>query len=79
MPGGRLTNARVTPGAKEGAHGGTLGSPVLFAEVDITGNPELEARYREWLPVVEIDGTRAFVYYRDPRALQRKLAAQTSD
>ena len=32
-------------------------------EVDITGDDELEARYRELLPVVEIDGERAFVYY----------------
>jgi glutaredoxin len=42
-------------------------------EVDITGEPELEARYREWLPVVEIDGERAFVYYVDEAALRRKL------
>jgi glutaredoxin len=43
-------------------------------EVDITDDPELEARYREWLPVVEIDGRRAFVYYVDEAALRRKLA-----
>ena len=42
-------------------------------EVDITGVPELEARYREWLPVVEIDGERAFVYYLDEQAFRRKL------
>ena len=42
-------------------------------EVDIGGDPELEARYREWLPVVEIDGERAFVYYLDEAALRRKL------
>jgi glutaredoxin len=41
--------------------------------VDITGDPELEARYREWLPVLEIDGERAFVYYLDEAALLRKL------
>ena len=51
---------------------------VEFEEVDIGGDPELEARYREWLPVVEIDGERAFVYYVDPRAFRRKLQAQTS-
>ena len=34
----------------------------------------LEARYREWLPVVEIDGERAFVYYVDEGALRRKLS-----
>ena len=46
-------------------------------EVDIGGDPGLEARYREWLPVVEIDGKRAFVYYVDPAALRRKLGAQS--
>jgi hypothetical protein len=48
-----------------------------FEEVDIGGNPELEAAYREWLPVVEIDGERAFVYFVDAAALQRKLSAQS--
>jgi hypothetical protein len=47
---------------------------VAFDEVDITGDEELEARYREWLPVVEIDGERAFVYYVDRVALLRKLS-----
>jgi glutaredoxin len=45
-----------------------------YESVDITGDPELEARYREWLPVVEIDGARAFVYYVDEAALRRKLS-----
>ena len=49
-----------------------LGVP--YEAVDITGDPELEARYREWLPVVEIDGERAFVYYVDEAALRRKLS-----
>ena len=47
---------------------------VEFDEVDVTGVPELEARYREWLPVVEIDGERAFVYHVQPEGLRRKLA-----
>jgi hypothetical protein len=50
---------------------------VSFREVDITDDPELEARYREWLPVIEIDGRRAFVYYVDPGALRRRIAAQS--
>lgn len=41
--------------------------------MDITGDDALEAEYREWLPVVEIDGARAFVYYIDEAALLRKL------
>lgn len=46
-------------------------------EVDIGGDPELEARYREWLPVVEIEGERAFVYHLDPAAFIRRLDAQS--
>jgi glutaredoxin len=49
-----------------------VGAP--YESVDITGDRELEERYREWLPVVEIDGTRAFVYYVDKVALRRKLS-----
>jgi glutaredoxin len=45
-------------------------------EVDITGDDELEARYREWLPVVEIGGRRAFVYYVQPDVFRRRIAAQ---
>jgi glutaredoxin len=32
-------------------------------EVDITGDPSLEAQYRDWLPVVEINGRRRFSYH----------------
>ena len=42
--------------------------------VDITGDSELEARYREWLPVVEIDGERAFVYHLPQEAFLRKVS-----
>jgi glutaredoxin len=49
---------------------------VDFREIDITGDPGLEATYREWLPVVEIDGERAFVYRIPLEALRRKLTAQ---
>ena len=45
-----------------------------FEEVDIGGDDALEAEYREWLPVVEIDGKRAFVYFVDHGALRRKVA-----
>jgi glutaredoxin len=48
-------------------------------EVAIDGNPELEAAYRELIPVVEIDGERAFTYYVHEAAFRRRLeAAQTS-
>ena len=47
--------------------------PFELEEVDITGVPELEREYREWLPVVEIDGERAFVYRVDEGALRAAL------
>jgi hypothetical protein len=48
--------------------------PFELEEVDISGDAELEERYRELLPVVEIDGVRAFTYFVQPDALRRKLA-----
>ena len=46
-------------------------------EIAIDGSPELEAHYRELIPVVEIDGQRAFVYYLDEAAFLRRLDAQS--
>jgi glutaredoxin len=43
-------------------------------EVDITGDPELEARYRELLPVVEIDGEQAFTYFVHIDSFRRRVA-----
>ncbi|HEX5173345.1 MAG TPA: glutaredoxin family protein [Gaiellaceae bacterium] len=43
-------------------------------EVAIDGDPELEAEYRAWIPVVEIDGRRRFVYHVHPDALRRAVA-----
>jgi len=43
-------------------------------EIDIGGDPTLEAEYREWLPVVEIDGRRRFTYHVQPEAFRRAVA-----
>jgi hypothetical protein len=43
-------------------------------EVDITGDDELESTYREWIPVVEIDGRRRFTYFVQPDAFRRAVA-----
>ena len=48
---------------------------VPYEAIDITGDEALEARYREWLPVVEIDGERAFTYFVQPEALRQRLEA----
>jgi glutaredoxin len=45
-----------------------------LVETDITGNDELEARYRERIPVVLVDGEEAFTYFVHPDALRRRLA-----
>ena len=47
-------------------------------EVAIDGDPELEERYREWLPVVELDGERLFTYYVHEDALRRRIATGRS-
>jgi hypothetical protein len=44
-------------------------------EVRIDGSPELEARYRELIPVVEIEGEQVFTYYVHEEAFRRRLAA----
>jgi hypothetical protein len=43
----------------------------VIDEIDITGEPGLELRYREWLPVVEVDGKRISVYRIDEAAVRR--------
>ena len=47
-------------------------------EVAIDGDAELEERYREWLPVVELGGERLFVYYVQEEALRRRLEGAQS-
>ena len=43
-------------------------------EVDIGGDAALEAAYREWIPVIEIDGRRRFTYHLQPDAFRRAVA-----
>ncbi|MEI8105668.1 MAG: glutaredoxin family protein [Actinomycetes bacterium] len=45
----------------------------VVEEIDITGDPELEARYRELLPVIEVAGERVSVYRIESEALRHKL------
>ena len=44
-------------------------------EVDISGDPELERRYRAELPVVEVDGEPAFTYFVSRMRLERVVQA----
>ena len=47
--------------------------------VDIAGDDALEAEYREWLPVVEIDGRRRFTYFIQPEPFRRAVAQATAE
>jgi len=47
-------------------------------EVAIDGRPELESRYRELLPVVEIQGEQAFTYHVHEDAFRRRFSAAQS-
>jgi hypothetical protein len=47
-------------------------------EVDIGGDEALEAAYREWIPVIEIDGRRRFTYHLQPDAFRRAVAQATA-
>lgn len=47
--------------------------PFELEEIDISGDPELERRYRERIPVVEVDGEEAFTYFVHPDGLRRRL------
>ena len=42
--------------------------------VDIAGDEALEAAYREHIPVIEIDGARAFTYFVSRAGLLARLA-----
>jgi glutaredoxin len=51
--------------------------PFELVEVDIGGDDALEAAHREYLPVVELEGGRRFVYFVPEDAFRRALAAQS--
>ena len=48
-------------------------------EVDISGDEALEAEYREWLPVVEINGRRRFTYHVQPDVFRRAVAQAAAE
>ena len=45
--------------------------------VDIGGRADLEARYREQLPVIEVDGELAFTYFVSAEALRSRLGVRS--
>jgi glutaredoxin len=49
-----------------------------LSEVDIGGDDALEREYREWIPVVEIDGRRRFTYHIQLDAFRAAVAQATA-
>ena len=49
--------------------------PFELRVIDITGDPELEERFRERIPVVLVDGEEAFTYFVHPDGLRRRLTS----
>jgi hypothetical protein len=47
-------------------------------EIDIGGDDALEREYREWIPVVEIDGRRRFTYHLQQDAFRVAVAQARS-
>lgn len=54
------------------------GLDLELIEIDISGDPDLERRYREQIPVVFVAGHRAFTYRVDPVALRRWVETATN-
>jgi glutaredoxin len=52
--------------------------PFELEEVDITRDPALEARYRERIPVVAIDGREALELVIEATELERRLASMAT-
>jgi hypothetical protein len=51
-----------------------------FEVVDITSDAKLERRYREWIPLVKIDGVERFRYEVDAETLRDALErSETAD
>jgi len=48
-----------------------------YKEIDIDGDPELRRLYNEEVPVIAIDGVKAFKYRVDMKELLKKLAARS--
>lgn len=50
--------------------------PITLEEIDISGDPELESRYGQEIPVLMIDGTKVAKYRIGEDELRRRLMAR---
>ena len=67
------TGCHLCDEAKEQIRRAQSGTPFAFREVDIDLDPELRQRYNEEVPVIFINGKKAFKYRVDPGEFRRRL------
>lgn len=48
-----------------------------YEECDIDSDPQMQRLYNEEVPVISIDGRKAFKYHVTPAALLKRLAARS--
>lgn len=71
-------DCRLCDEMKDIIRGVTENLPVSLTEVDIDGAPELQDEFGEEVPVLFIDGRKAFKYKVTARELRRKLSGSRS-
>ena len=59
--------------AKETLQKAALEFPLQIREIDIESDPEMNERYKEEIPVITIQGERAFRYKVHETTLRKKL------
>lgn len=60
---------------KESLHKLSRRGGFTWSEVDVDTSPELRRQYNDEVPVVFIDGRKAFKYHMDEREFMRKLVS----
>jgi glutaredoxin len=63
--------------AKRVLHAARARADFDYEEIDIDGDAELVRRYNDEVPVIAIDGVKAFKYRLDMNEFLKKLAART--
>ena len=59
--------------AKDALNAVAADSPIVIEEIDITSNLGLFTKYKDTIPVLELDGKRMFQHRIDVGVLKRKL------
>ena len=70
------TGCHLCDEAKEQIRRAQADTPFAFREVDIDLDPELRARFNEEVPVVFVNGKKAFKYRIDLREFRKRVKSR---